>query len=157
MKKGLIALVLGAFISNAYAVEVGGDELYKAYYDDNAGKSITHYCYKDIETIIYGGWGVFYAIVPSDDALRQFSLRDGLKEVEKFEYMKKSDALMNAMKKDFESLQQKLYTFRTKLIEDGCVIEDKCKFKNYDLVSCEIKKPLDEILNNLDKYYTDIK
>ena len=64
---------------------------------------------------------------------------------------------MNAMKKDFESWQQKLYTFRTKLMEDGCVKKDKCKFEDYDLVSCEMKKPLDEILNNLDKYYTDIK
>lgn len=152
MKKGLIALVLGAFISNAYAVEVGGDELYKAYYDDNAGKSITHYCYKDISTIISGNWRKFYEIVPSDG-----DLRDGLKEVEKFEYMKKSEALASAIKKDFESLQQKLYTFRTKLIEDGCVKKDKCKFEDYDLVSCEMKKPLDEILNNLDKYYTDIK
>lgn len=158
MKKGLIVLVLSAFISNAYAVEVGGDELYKAYYDDNAGKSITHYCYKDISTIISGNWRKFYEIVPSDGDLREFSLRDRLKEVEKFEYMKKSDALMNAMKKDFESLQQKLYTFRTKLIEDGCAIEDKCKIEGYrKAASCEIKKPLDEILDNLDKYYTDTK
>lgn len=159
MKKGLIALVLSAFISNAYAVEVGGDELYErdSYYDDNAGKRITDYCYKDISTIISNNWSSFYDIVPSDDSLRRFSLRDRLKEVEKFEYMKKSEALASAIKKDFESWQQKLYTFRTKLMEDGCAIEDKCKFKDYDLVSCEMKKPLDEILNNLDKYYTDIK
>ena len=157
MKKGLIALVLGAFISNAYAVEVGGDELYESYYGDNAGKSITHYCYEDISTIISDNWSNFYGIVPSDENLRRFSLRDRLKEVEKFEYMKKSEALASAIKKDFESWQQKLYTFRTKLIEDGCVVSDKCKFKDYDLVSCEMKKPLDEILKNLDKYYTDIK
>lgn len=159
MKKGLIALVLSVFISNAYAVKVGGDELYSVdYYDDDAGRHITHYCYKDISTIISGDWRKFYEIVPSDGDLREFSLRDRLKEVEKFEYMKKSDALMNAMKKDFESLQQKLYTLRTKLREDGCVVSDKCKMKDYyEPVSCEMKKPLDEILNNLDKYYTDIK
>lgn len=157
MKKGLIVLVLSAFISNAYAVEVSGDELYKtSYYDDN-DRHIEHYCYKDISTIISGNWREFYEIVPSDGDLRSFSLRDRLKEVEKFEYMKKSDALASAIKNDFESLQQKLYTFRTKLIEDGCVKEDKCKFKDYELVSCEMKKPLNEILNNLDKYYTDIK
>lgn len=159
MKKGLMALVLSAFISNAYAVEVGRDELYeRSYYDDNDRHIIREYCYEDIMTIISDDWRGFYNIVPSDDALRQFSLRDRLKEVEKFEYMKKSDALMNAMKKDFESLQQKLYTLRTKLREDGCAIEDKCKIEGYHkAASCEIKKPLDEILNNLDKYYTDIK
>lgn len=159
MKKGLIALVLSAFISNVYAVKVDReqlDELGDIHLDEE-----THYlCYKEITPILenlFDNNREYYQIVPSDDALRQFSLRDRLKEVEKFEYMKKSDALMNAIKKDFESLQQKLYTFRTKLIEDGCVKEDKCKFKDYDLVSCEMKKPLDEILNNLDKYYTDIK
>lgn len=160
MKKGLIALVLGAFISNVYAVEVSGDELYYTeYYDDNAGKRITHYCYEDIRTIISGNLGGFYDIMPSDGNLRSFSLRDRLKEVEKFEYMKKSEALASAIKKDFESWQQKLYTFRTKLMEDGCAIEDKCKFKDYSglVSSCEMKKPLNEILNNLDKYYTDIK
>lgn len=149
--------MLSAFISNVYAVEVSGDELHEtSYYDDN-DRYIEHYCYKDIETIISGGWGVFYAIVPSDDSLRRFSLRDRLKEVEKFEYMKKSEALASAIKKDFESWQQKLYTFRTKLMEDGCMKKDKCKFEDYSLVSCEMKKPLNEILNNLDKYYTDIK
>ena len=158
MKKGLMALVLGAFISSAYAVEVGGDELYEtSYYDDNADRRITHYCYKDIETTISDNWSNFYDIVPSDGNLRRFSLRDRLKEVEKFEYMKKSEALASAIKKDFESWQQKLYTFRTKLMEDGCAVSDKCKFKDYSLVSCEMKKPLNEILNNLDKYYTNIK
>lgn len=156
MKKGLIALVLSAFISNAYAVKVDRNELslLEIVHDDSEFGT-QYYCYEDIRSAInHSG---FYYIVPSDRDLRSFSLRDRLKEVEKFEYMKKSDVLASAIKKDFETWQKKLHVFRAKLIEDGCVKKDKCKFEDYDLVSCEMKKPLDEILNNLDKYYTDIK
>ncbi|WP_104746291.1 hypothetical protein [Helicobacter bilis] len=161
MKKGLIALVLSAFISNAYAVEINADELNGEYQRYNsAGEHIAgnYYCYKDIGSAISYVWNnAFYKIVPSDGSLREFSLRNRLKEVERFEYIKKSESLASAIKNDFETWQKKLYMFRDNLMKDGCTIIDKCKFKDHDLVSCEMKKPLDEILNNLDKYYTDIK
>ncbi|EMZ40045.1 hypothetical protein [Helicobacter bilis] len=159
MKKGLIALVLSAFISNVYAVKVDKEDVTERYipHYNSAGKWIEeyYYCYKDIMPAISGDWNDgYYRIVPSDDSLRKFSLRDRLKEVEKFEYMKKSEALASAIKKDFKALSEKLYVFRAKLIEDGCVVEEEC---SYNAKTCEIKKPLDEILNNLDKYYTNIK
>lgn len=156
MKKGLIALVLGAFISNAYAVKVDReqlDELGDIHLDEE-----THYlCYKEITPILenlFDNNREYYQIVPSDESLRRFSLRDDLKEMEKFEYMKKSDALASAIKKDFETWQNKLYTFRSNLIVDACIQYKKCGRHE---ATCEIKKPVDEILNNLDKYYTDIK
>ncbi|WP_281651043.1 hypothetical protein [Helicobacter bilis] len=173
MKKGLIALVLSAFISNAYAVEVSGDEL--EFFDSNG--DVPHYssdivaaCHKIFSNKFDPSFfnNIRLNFVPSDNYLKEWSMRDELKYIEKFEYMKNAEALASAVKKDLEALDEKLKTeinasaekfakFQKALIMDACVRREKCEFNGSWIVSCDIKKPVDEILNNLDKYYTDIK
>lgn len=173
MKKGLIALVLSAFISNAYAVEVDRDELEFFNSDGDVpyySSDIVAACHKIFSNKFNPSFfnNIHLNFVPNDYDLRSWSMRDELKEIEKFEYIKNAEALASAVKKGLEALDEKLKTeinasaekfakFQKALIMDACVGREKCEFNGSWIVSCDIKKPVDEILKNLDKYYTNIK
>ncbi|STP11508.1 Uncharacterised protein [Helicobacter cinaedi] len=86
MKKTLVVAVLGGLLSSVYAVSVDSDKLERQY--------IRHYdeyyrCYKEIlpalnSKEVYNaaasGFEVRDTVVPDDTYLREFSLRDILKE-----------------------------------------------------------------------------
>ena len=124
MKKGLIALVLSAFISNAYAVKVDRHELEIKYLND--GSRIA--CYETFRNKLNPHFfhDVHLNFVPSDNHLKEWSMRDELKYIEKFEYMKNAEALASAIKKDLEVLEKKLdaeINISKEKLEDNLIID----------------------------------